>query len=54
MQGQAQQLAPLDFRVMREMAADPQIQAECKAIEHAFAPFELDGLDPPLPTPPPR
>jgi hypothetical protein len=31
-------------RAMREMAADPQIQAECRAIARDFAPAELDGL----------
>jgi hypothetical protein len=32
-------------RTMSEMAADPQIRAECNAIERQFAKFELDGLD---------
>jgi hypothetical protein len=30
-------------RAMREMAADPQIQAECQAIAREFAQFDLDG-----------
>jgi hypothetical protein len=30
---------------MRDMAADPEIQAECKAIQREFAQFDLDGLD---------
>lgn len=29
---------------MQEMAADPQIQAECNAISREFAQFESDGL----------
>ena len=29
---------------IREMAADPQIQAECEAIARDFAEFESDGL----------
>ena len=31
-------------RAMQEMAADPQIQAECNAINREFAQFESDGL----------
>jgi hypothetical protein len=31
-------------KAMREMAADPQIQAECEAMARDFAAFELDGL----------
>jgi hypothetical protein len=31
-------------RAMAEMAADPQIRAECAAIEREFAKFEMDGL----------
>jgi hypothetical protein len=31
-------------RAMQEMAADPQIQAECRAIARDFANTELDGL----------
>jgi hypothetical protein len=31
-------------RAMREMAADPEIQAECRAIARDFAHTELDGL----------
>ena len=31
-------------RAMQEMAADPQIQAECSAIRREFAQFDLDGL----------
>lgn len=31
-------------RAMQEMAADPQIQAECRAIARDFAHTELDGL----------
>lgn len=29
---------------IREMAADPQIRAECEAIARDFAQFESDGL----------
>jgi hypothetical protein len=29
---------------MQEMAADPQIRAECEAIAREFAPCESDGL----------
>lgn len=29
---------------IREMAADPQIRAECEAIARDFAEFESDGL----------
>jgi len=29
---------------MQEMAADPQIQAECEAIARDFSACELDGL----------
>jgi hypothetical protein len=29
---------------IKEMAADPQIQAECEAIAREFAAFELYGL----------
>ena len=32
-------------RAMQEMAADPQIQAECHAINREFAQFESDGLE---------
>jgi hypothetical protein len=31
-------------RAMQEMAADPEIQAECRAIARDFAHTELDGL----------
>jgi metal-responsive CopG/Arc/MetJ family transcriptional regulator len=31
-------------RAMQEMAADPEIQAECRAIAHDFAHTETDGL----------
>jgi hypothetical protein len=31
-------------RAMREMAADPEIQAECRAIARDFAATESDGL----------
>lgn len=31
-------------RSMQEMAADPEIQAECRAIARDFAHTELDGL----------
>lgn len=31
-------------REMQDMAADPQILAECEAIEREFAPAVLDGL----------
>jgi hypothetical protein len=31
-------------RAMGEMAADPEIQAECRAIARDFAHTELDGL----------
>jgi hypothetical protein len=31
-------------RAMREMASDPQIQAECRAIARDFAHTEMDGL----------
>jgi hypothetical protein len=29
---------------VKEMAADPEIQAECQAVARDFAAFELDGL----------
>lgn len=32
-------------RAMQEMAADPEIQAECSAINREFAQVESDGLD---------
>jgi hypothetical protein len=31
-------------KAVRDMAADPQIQAECQAIARDFAALELDGL----------
>jgi hypothetical protein len=31
-------------RAMKEMAADPEVQAECRAIARDFAHTELDGL----------
>jgi len=31
-------------REMEEMASDPQIRAECEAIEREFVPAALDGL----------
>jgi hypothetical protein len=31
-------------RAMQEMAADPEIQAECRAIARDFVNTELDGL----------
>ena len=40
----AAQRARAFAREMQEMAADPQIQAECKAIERDFAVAALDGL----------
>jgi hypothetical protein len=41
-------------RAMRDMATDPEIQAECKAIQREFARFELDGLGAAESTPPLR
>jgi hypothetical protein len=32
-------------RAMQEMAADPEIQAECSAIRREFAQFDLDALN---------
>lgn len=32
-------------RAMQEMAADPQVQAECRAINHEFVQFDSDGLN---------
>jgi hypothetical protein len=40
----AAQRAQAFERSMREMASDPEIQAECRAIARDFAHTELDGL----------
>jgi metal-responsive CopG/Arc/MetJ family transcriptional regulator len=40
----ASQRAKAFERAMQKMAADPEIQAECRAIERDFANTELDGL----------
>jgi hypothetical protein len=38
------QRAKVFEQAMQEMAADPEIQAECRAIARDFAHTELDGL----------
>jgi hypothetical protein len=40
----AAQRAQAFERSMKEMASDPEIQAECRAIARDFARTELDGL----------
>lgn len=40
----AAQRAQAFERAMQEMASDPEIQAECRAIARDFAHTELDGL----------
>jgi hypothetical protein len=40
----ASQRAKAFERAMQEMAADPEIQTECRAIARDFAHTELDGL----------
>jgi hypothetical protein len=43
------ELRPSVAQSLREMAADPQMQAELAAIAQDFAPTEMDGLEDPRP-----